>query len=125
MKGLLKSFVYAGSGIITCIRQERNMRVHLVCMIYMYSYLLIYDFFEVSRTQFAIIFIANAIVVMGELFNTAIEAVVDMAEEKFSEKYNRLAKISARYSPFARVLPYSVSPMRSGRCSPTTQRSRI
>ena len=52
------------------------MRVHLVCMIYMYSYLLIYDFFEVSRTQFAIIFIANAIVVMGELFNTAIEAVV-------------------------------------------------
>ena len=31
---------------------------------------------------------------MGELFNTAIEAVVDMAEEKFSEKYNRLAKIS-------------------------------
>ena len=92
--GLLKSFVYAGSGIVTCIRQERNMRVHLVCMIYMYSYLLIYDFFEVSRTQFAIIFIANAIVVMGELFNTAIEAVVDMAEEKFSEKYNRLAKIS-------------------------------
>ena len=84
MKGLLKSFVYAGSGIITCIRQE----------IYMYSYLLIYDFFEVSRTQFAIIFIANAIVVMGELFNTAIEAVVDMAEEKFSEKYNRFAKIS-------------------------------
>ena len=72
MKGLLKSFVYAGSGIITCIRQERNMRVHLVCMIYMYSYLLIYDFFEVSRTQFAIIFIANA----------------------FSERYNRLAKIS-------------------------------
>lgn len=31
---------------------------------------------------------------MGELFNTAIEAVVDMAEEKFSEKYNCLAKIS-------------------------------
>ena len=72
----------------------RDRRVHLVCMIYMYSYLLIYDFFEVSRTQFAIIFITNAIVVMGELFNTAIEAVVDMAEEKFSEKYNRLAKIS-------------------------------
>lgn len=135
MKGLLKSFVYAGSGIITCIRQERNMRVHLVCMIYMYSYLLIYDFFEVSRTQFAIIFIANAIVVMGELFNTAIEAVVDMAEEKFSERYNRLAKyrkiprrepcLSARYSPFVPALRFSLSPMRSGRCSPTTQRSRI
>ena len=109
------------------------MRIHLVCMIYMYSYLLIYDFFEVSRTQFAIIFIANAIVVMGELFNTAIEAVVDMAEEKFSEKYNRLAKISkrrepcssARYSPYARALPYSVSPRRSRQCSPTMPKSHI
>lgn len=94
MKGLLKSFIYAGSGIITCVKQERNMRIHLVCMIYMYYYLLVHDFFEVSRTQFAIIFIANAIVVMGELFNTAIEAVVDMVEDKFDEKYNRLAKVA-------------------------------
>ncbi len=94
MKGLLKSFIYAGSGIITCIKQERNMRIHLVCMIYMYYYLLVHDFFEVSRTQFAIIFIANAIVVMGELFNTAIEAAVDMVEDKFDEKYNRLAKVA-------------------------------
>lgn len=94
MKDLLKSFVYAGEGIITCIKQERNMRIHLVCMIYMYYYLLVHDFFEVSRTQFAIIFIANAIVVMGELFNTATEAVVDMVEDKFNEKYNRLAKVA-------------------------------
>lgn len=72
---------------------EKYARAPRVHDIYVFISL-IYDFFEVSRTQFAIIFIANAIVVMGELFNTAIEAVVDMAEEKFSEKYNRLAKIS-------------------------------
>lgn len=94
MKDLLKSFVYAGSGIITCIKQERNMRIHLVCTIYMYYFLLAHDFFEVSRTQFAVIFIANAIVVMGELFNTAIEAVVDMVEDKFNERYNALAKVA-------------------------------
>ncbi len=70
------------------------MRIHLVVMVYMYSYLLVYDFFSVTRTQFAIIFLANAIVVMGELINTAVEAVVDMTEEKFSERYNRLAKLS-------------------------------
>lgn len=94
MKDLLKSFGYAFSGIVSCIKQERNMRIHLVCMVYMYSYLLVYDFFSVTRTQFAIIFLANAIVVMGELINTAVEAVVDMTEEKFSEHYNRLAKLS-------------------------------
>lgn len=72
---------------------------------------------------------------MGELFNTAIEAVVDMAEEKFSEKYNRLAKISKDTAAGAvlvgaifavcTALRFSLSPRRSGRCSPTTQRSRI
>ena len=94
MRGLIRSFGYAFRGIFYTLKHERNMRIHFVCMIYMYSFLLMADFFEITRTQFAIIFIANAIVVMGELFNTAIEAVVDMAEEKFSEKYNRLAKIS-------------------------------
>ena len=94
MRGLIRSFGYAFRGIFYTLKHERNMRIHFVCMIYMYSFLLMADFFEITRTQFAIIFSANAIVVMGELFTTAIEAVVDMAEEKFSEKYNRLAKIS-------------------------------
>lgn len=94
MKDLLKSFVFAANGIVMCIRQERNMRIHLVCTAYMYCYLLIYDFFEVSRTQFAIIFIANAAVMAGELVNTAVEAAVNLIEEKHSEKYNNLAKIA-------------------------------
>ena len=94
MKDLLKSFVYAGKGIVYCIRRERNMRIHLVCMVYMYCFLGLYDFFEVSATQFAVIFIANAIVMMGELINTAIESAINLVEEKHNEKYNKIAEIS-------------------------------
>lgn len=84
IKGLLLSFKYAFCGIFTAINNERNMRIHIVCMIYMYSFLLFTDWFVLTRQDWALIFIANAIVVMGELVNTAVESVVDLvtAERK-------------------------------------------
>ncbi len=84
IKGLLLSFKYAFCGIWTAIKNERNMRIHIVCMIYMYSFLCFTDWFALTRQDWALIFIANAIVLMGELINTAIESVVDLvtAEKK-------------------------------------------
>lgn len=78
MKELVKSFGYAFLGIFTCITKERNMRIHTVCMIYMYFFLFAFDFFEISGTQLAIIFLANGLVMGGELINTAIERAVDL-----------------------------------------------
>ena len=79
MKSLIKSFGYAFSGIFEALRYERNMRIHFVCMIYMYSFLFVYDFFEITRTQLAVIFLANMAVVAAELINTAVERTVDLA----------------------------------------------
>ena len=82
LKALIRSFKYAFEGIFSTIRSERNMRIHIVCMVYMYSFLAFTDWFVLSRADWAILFIANAIVVMGELINTAIESVVDLATEE-------------------------------------------
>lgn len=90
IKNLLKSFGYAFSGIFTCILTERNMRIHLVCAIYMYSFLGLTDWFVLSRTDWAILFIANAIVMMGELINTAVEKTVDLV----TSERKPLAKIA-------------------------------
>ncbi len=90
MKGLLKSFVYAGNGLIWCLKNERNMRAHFSLCIYMYSYLLIYDFFVLSKTEWAVILLCNALVFSLEIVNTAIEKAVDLV----TEKQNPLAKIS-------------------------------
>lgn len=84
MKAFLKGFVYAGRGILYCLHRERNMRVHFICMVYMYGFLS-GGFFEVSRTQLAIIFAANAMVMMGEMINTAIERAVDFTSKERSE----------------------------------------
>ncbi|MBQ7541809.1 MAG: diacylglycerol kinase family protein [Clostridia bacterium] len=94
MKALLKSFGYAFAGIFRTLRSERNMRIHLVVCAYMYGYLLVYDFFKVSRTGFAILFLANALVMMGEMINTALENVVDLVEQRKNE-FCKVAKDAA------------------------------
>lgn len=90
MKGLLKSFVYAGRGIFWCLKNERNMRAHFSLCVYMYAYLLCYDFFTLSKTEWAIILLVNALVFSLEIVNTAVEKAVDMV----TKENNPLAKIS-------------------------------
>lgn len=93
-KKLFLSFGYAFRGIYYALKYERNMRIHFTCMVYMYCFLLIYDFFEVSATQFAVIFLANALVTALELVNTAVERSVDLASREHTEK-GKIAKDTA------------------------------
>lgn len=94
MKSLIFSFGYAFRGIYYALKYERNMRIHFVCMIYMYSFLLFTDFFVVSKTQLAVIFAMNALVLSLELINTSVERAVDLASDERSEK-GRIAKDTA------------------------------
>ena len=82
MKSLLNSFKFAFCGVLRTIKTERNFRIHLVCMAYMYIFLGFADWFVLSRTDWAILFIVNALVLAAELFNTAIEALVDLATRR-------------------------------------------
>ena len=60
----------------------------------MYSFLFVYDFFEITRTQLAVIFLANMAVVAAELVNTAVERTVDLASEEYT-KNGKIAKDTA------------------------------
>lgn len=91
MRLLLKSFSYAWRGLIHCLHYERNMRIHLVTVVYMYTLLFFFrESFEVSKVELTIIFIANALVFISELINTAIEATINLLENN----YNKMAKIA-------------------------------
>lgn len=58
------------------------MRIHLTVAAYMFGYLFLYDFFTVSHTQLALLFLACAAVMFGELINTAVENIADLVEQK-------------------------------------------
>ncbi len=90
MKNLLKSFVYAIRGITYCISNERNMRIHLCFMVYMFGFLSFFDFFEVTKTQLAILVAVCGVVLSLEAVNTAVEKAVDLA----TMQKNPLAKAS-------------------------------
>lgn len=79
MKAFIKGFGYAFRGIAFGVINERNMRFHVSLFAYMMFFLLHYDFFEVSKTQFAILLMMSSLVMAGELLNTGIEKAADAA----------------------------------------------
>lgn len=94
MKKLLKSFVYAFRGIWHCICTERNMRIHLCFTAYMFGFLTIHDFFDVSREQFAILIALCALVMSLEAVNTAVENAVNLSTSEINE-FARISKDAA------------------------------
>lgn len=87
LKKLIKSFKYAFNGIILCIKNERNFRIHIVIMIYT---ICIAKALNLNRLDFAILFLTFGSVIAMEAVNTAIEEIVDIV----SPNKNPLASIA-------------------------------
>lgn len=84
-KSLIESFNYAVAGIIHALKKEKNMKIHFtMATIVLVSSL----FFDFTRIELLILFFAISLVIMAEMFNTAIERVVDLV----TDKYHPLAK---------------------------------
>ena len=73
---LLASFGYAGAGVWRALRRERNMRIHLGAALLVVVFGV---WLRVSAAEWLALILAMAIVTAAELFNTALEAAVDLA----------------------------------------------
>ncbi len=80
---LLQSFNFAFQGLVTSVREQRNMRVHLVLAL---AVLIASVFLNLTRLELVMIFVAVAFVFITELFNSAVEAVVDMVTDEFDPR---------------------------------------
>lgn len=74
-KKLLKSFYYAGEGIISAFLLERNMKIHVFIMTLV---ILAGIYFHISLFEWMICIILFGIVISAEIMNTAVETTVDM-----------------------------------------------
>lgn len=95
VSSLFKSFLYAFKGFGWMVTHERNFRIHLTCLIYMFYYLLRYDFFTVSRTEFAILLLASGLVIGGEMINSGIEKADDSVSKERSHTIEVSKDVSA------------------------------
>ena len=102
-KKLFRSFTYAFAGIFRTIKNERNLRIHLSCLVYMFGFLCLGDWFKISRTEFAILVIASGLVISSEIVNTAIENAVNLASDKYTE-FGKIAKDAAAGAVLVNVI---------------------
>lgn len=86
-KSLIESFNNAVNGIIYALRSERNLKVHFALAIIV---IVISLFFDFSRTEFLTLCFTITFVLMAEMFNTAVERVVDL----ITEDYHPLARLA-------------------------------
>ena len=91
-KKLINSFKYAIEGFISSFKTERNMKIHVLAMIIVIA---LGIFFKLNAIEWCFIAIAIATVISGELFNTAIETVVDMISPEKNPKAKLVKDIAA------------------------------
>ena len=84
---ITKSFGYAFEGIGTCIKKERNMKIHCAAAVLVVIAGVI---LKISLLEWCICLTLFGIIMALELVNTAVEAVVDLV----TEERKPLAKIA-------------------------------
>ena len=91
-KKMVNSFKYAFEGFISSFKTERNMKIHIIIMILV---IIAGILLKINKYEWIICIICFAIVIGGELFNTAIETVVDIVMPYKNEKAKIAKDISA------------------------------
>ena len=84
---LYRSFGYAFQGIFTCVRKERNMKIHCVAAVLVVIAGVI---LKISAIEWCICMVLFGLVMALEHVNTAVEAGGDMG----TEEYHPLAKVA-------------------------------
>ena len=87
-----ESFRHAFDGVKMLIREERNMRIHIVMTILVVLCAVI---FGLTAAEKAIVISLCAVVLCAELINTAIENVVDMSTAVFNMYAKRAKDVAA------------------------------
>ena len=91
-KKLINSFKYAFAGLISSLKTEQNMRIHILAVILV----IIAGFvLKISLIEWCICITLCGMVIFAELINTAIETTVDIAMPEINEKAKLAKDISA------------------------------
>ena len=86
-KRILKSFKFSFDGLKYAYTHEQSLALHVIVM----AFIILCGFvFKITPIQWVITLVMGALILVAELFNTSIEAVVDMV----TQEYHPLAKVA-------------------------------
>ncbi len=92
LKKFLFSFVYAFQGIKEALKSERNLKVHCGIMLIV---ILCGIYYQISIVEWLACLCCFGLVIMAELFNTALETVVNLVSPEKNELARKAKDISA------------------------------
>ena len=88
----IKSFRFAFHGIYLVVRFENNTRVHILAT---FAVLALGFFLQLSLIEWTIILIQIGLVWTAEIFNTALEKLVDLVSPEFNPKAGVIKDVAA------------------------------
>lgn len=91
-KKQIRSFGYAWKGIRCCIGKEQNLSFHLITTTVV---ILTGALFHITLTEWAIVMLCIGIVIAAELFNTAIETLVNLVSPNYHPLAGKVKDIAA------------------------------
>lgn len=91
-KRLINSFKYAFEGIMTALKSEQNLKIHILMMILVIIFGII---LKISKIEWIICIILFGFVISLELVNTAIENTVDLVTMEKNPKAKIAKDVSA------------------------------
>lgn len=84
---MICAFGYALAGIGYCLKTQRNMRIHAIAAVTVFG--IGYEV-DLTGSEWQTLILTVAFVFTAEMFNTAVEAVVNI----ISPRYHHLAKVA-------------------------------
>lgn len=91
-KKQMKSFTFAWKGIMTCAGHEQNITFHLIAAILVVA---AGFFLSISHTEWMVVIICVGMVIAAELFNSAIERLVDLVSPDWNKIAGEVKDIAA------------------------------
>ena len=90
--GLLESFDHAMRGLMLCVRQERNFRIHLIV-----GFLVLFGsiFLDLSLVEFYVLLLVVAAVLTLEMINSALERFSDLVNPEHNRRIREIKNITA------------------------------
>lgn len=92
MRKLIRSFGFAFKGVAYATRTQLNFRIHLFATVLAVGMGL---FFHIKHEEWLWVALCIALVLVAEIFNTMIEALVDLVSPGYNEKAGHIKDMSA------------------------------
>ena len=92
LRGLLRSFGFAFSGVGQTVKGERNMRIHIAFAVFA---VVMCAVLRCTPVEWAVIVVIIALVFSAEMINTAIESVVDLVSPDLHPLAKRAKDVAA------------------------------